>query len=74
MNPQRDGTITKLALERLMEDKDNQWILGGPIITSGMGSLSASIATNIDIWQRNTDQRRKKRTSDNTSNVTRKDT
>ena len=39
-----------------------------------MGSLSASIATNIDIWQRNTDQRKKKRTSDNTSNVTRKDT
>ena len=36
-----------------------------------MGSQNASIATNIDTWQRNTDQRRKK-TSNDVLNVTKK--
>jgi len=32
-----------------MEDEDNQWTLGSPMITSRMESPSASIATSMDI-------------------------
>ena len=74
MNPQRDGMITKLAPEQLMEGEDNQLILGSPMIISKMGSPSASTATNIVIWQRNADQRRKNRKREPVSNVTRKST
>jgi len=41
---------TRPALEQLIEDEDNQWILGSPTITSRMESPSASIATSMDIW------------------------
>ena len=57
-----------------MEDEDNQWILGGPMIISRMGSPSASIATNIDTWQRNAKQRKRNERLGHVSNVTRKDT
>ncbi len=39
---------TRPALEQLMEDEDNQWILGNPIIISKMGSPSALTVTNTD--------------------------
>jgi len=45
--------------------------LGSPTTTSEMGSQSASIVTSIDTWQRNAGQRRKK-TSDDALNVTKK--
>jgi len=41
--------------------------------TSRIGSQNVSIATSTDIWQRNVNQRRKK-TSDNALNVTKKGT
>jgi len=50
MNPQRDAMITRQALEQLMEDENNLWILGSPITTLKMGSPSASTAINTDIW------------------------
>jgi len=37
-----------------------------------MGSRSASIATNTDIWQRNAEQRRKNETHELVSNATRR--
>jgi len=40
---------------------------------SRMGSLSASIATSIGIWQRNADQRRRNKKPGDALNVTRKD-
>jgi len=55
MNPQKDVMTTKQAPEQCMVDKDNQWTLEGPMRISKTGSLSASIATNTDIWQRNAD-------------------
>jgi len=42
-----------------MEGEDNQWILESPIIISKIENLSASIATNTDIWQRNAKQKRR---------------
>jgi len=42
-----------------MEEEDNQWILESPTTISKMGSLSASIVTSTDIWQRNAEQRRR---------------
>jgi len=55
-----------------MEEEDNQWTLGSPTTTLKTGSRSASIATNMDIWQRNPEQRRKNEIHELVSNVTRK--
>jgi len=74
MNPQRDDMITRQALERYMEEEDNQWILGSPTRTSKMESPSASIATNMDIWQKNADQRRGNKRHKLVSNATRRGT
>jgi len=73
MNPQKDTTTTRQVLEQHMVDKDNQWTLKGPTRISKTGSLSTSIATNMDIWQMNADQRRKNERPEYVLNVTRKD-
>jgi len=39
--------------------EDNQWTLESPTTISKMGSLSASIATSTDTWQRNADWRKR---------------
>ena len=57
-----------------MEEEDNQWILGSPMTISRMGSLNASIATSMDTWQRNTDQKRRKEKHEYVSNATRRGT
>jgi len=44
------------------------------MIISKMRSQSASIATSIDIWQRNASQRKKNEKQENISNVTKKGT
>ena len=74
MSLQKDDTITKQAPERHMEEEDNRWILGSPMIISKMGSLSASTATSTDTWQRNAEQRRKNEKHERVLNVTRRDT
>ena len=56
-----------------MEEEDNQWISGNPTRISKTGSLSASIATSIGIWQRNADQRKRNKKLGHALNVTRKD-
>jgi len=55
-----------------MEEEDNQWILGSPTTISKMGSLSASIATNTDIWQRDAKQRGRNETHEPVSNATKR--
>jgi len=40
--------------------------------TSRMGSQSTSIAISMDIWQKNTNQKRKNEKQENVSDVTRK--
>ncbi len=65
--------ITRQAPEQHMEDKDNQWTLKSPMITSKTGSLNASTVTSTDIWQRNAKQRRKNKRPEHALNVTRKD-
>jgi len=52
---------TRLAQEQFIEDKNNQWTLGRPTITSKMGSPSASTATSTAIWQKNAEQKKKER-------------
>jgi len=59
MNSQKDGMITRQALEQYMEDEDNLWTLGSPTRTSRMKSPSASITTSTVIWQRNGDWKRR---------------
>jgi len=44
------------------------------IIISKTGSPSASIATNMDTWQKNAEERRKNERLGHASNVTKKDT
>jgi len=73
MNPQKDAMITKQALEQHMEGKVSLWTLESPMTTSKMGSLSASTATSMDTWKRNTKQRRKNEKLGHVSNMTRKD-
>jgi len=51
--------ITRPALERFMEDEDNQWTLESPTIISKMRSPSASTATSTATWQKNADQKRR---------------
>ena len=72
MSPRRDNRITKQAQAQHMEEGDNQWILGSPTTILKMGSRSASIATNMDIWQRNAKQRRRNGTHEPVSNMTRR--
>ena len=72
MNPQKDDTITRQVLEQHTEEEDNQWILGSPMTILKTGSQSASIATNMDIWQRNAEQRRRNEIHEHVSNVTRR--
>ena len=55
-----------------MEDKDNLWTLGSPMTTLKKENTSALIATNIDIWQKNADRRRKNKKLRSVSNVKRK--
>ena len=52
--------------------EDNQWTLGSPTTTSRIGSLSASIATNMDTWQRNADQKRRNEKREHVLNATRR--
>ena len=56
-----------------MESKVNPWTLESLIITSRTESLSALIATSINIWQKNVDQRKKKVKPGNVLNVRKKD-
>ena len=51
--------ITRPALERLMEDEDNQWTLGSPMIISKMGSASDSTTTSMATCQKNTEWKRR---------------
>ena len=73
MSPQRDAMITRREQKLPMVVEDNQWTLGSPMTTSRMGSLSASIATNMDIWQRNAEQRKGNGRHEPVSNATERD-
>jgi len=64
--------ITKQVPEQHMEDEVNLWTLESPMTTSKMGSLSASTATSMDTWPRNTDRRRKNAKLGSVSNVKRR--
>ena len=70
MNPLKDATITKRKQELPMVVEDNQWTLGSPMTTSRTGSLSASIVTNMGIWQRNAERRKGNEIHEPVSNAT----
>ena len=72
MSPQREDTTTKQEQELPMVVEDNLWTLGSPTTTSRMGSLSASIATNMDTWQRNADRKKRNEKRERVLNATRK--
>jgi len=72
MSPQKEDTITKQVPEQHMEEEDSQWILESPTTISKMGSLSASIATSTDIWQRSAEQRRRNEKYKRVLNTTRR--
>ena len=72
MNPQRDAMITRQKQKQLMEGEISLWILESPMTISRTESLSASIATSMDIWKKNADQRRKNIILGNVSNATKK--
>jgi len=52
--------------------EDNQWTLESPTTISKTGSLSASIATSTDTWQKNADRRRRNKKHEHVLNVTRR--
>ena len=64
MSPQKNKTITRQEQKQLTEGEISSWTLGSP---------NVSIATNIDTWQKNTDQRRKNVKLGNVSNTRKKD-
>ena len=66
--------ITKQALEQHVEKEDNQWILESPMTISKTESLSASIITSMDIWQRNAEWKRRNERHKHVLNVTRRGT
>ena len=72
MNSWKEDMITRPALEQLMEDEDNQWTLGSPMTISKTGSPSASTATSIDTWQKNTKWKRRNKKHKHVSNATRR--
>jgi len=51
--------ITRQAQEPHMVVKNNQWILGGLMTISKTGNQSVLTATNIGIWQKIAEERRK---------------
>ena len=57
-----------------MEGEVSPWTLESPMTTSKTRSLSASTATNMGIWQKNTDQRRRNVKLESASNAKRKGT
>ena len=63
MNLQKDIIIIKQVLEQYMESEISPWTLESPMTTLKIESLSASTATSMDTWQRNTDRRKKKQRS-----------
>ena len=73
MSLQKKDMTTIQEQELYMVEGDNLWTLGIPMTTSRMGSLSASIATNIDTWQRNADRKRRNEKHEHVLNVTRRD-
>ena len=73
MSLQKKDMTTRQEQELYMVEGDNLWTLGIPMTTSRMGSLSASIATNIDTWQRNADRKRRNEKHEHVLNVTRRD-
>ena len=74
MSPQREDTTTRQGQEPHTGEEDNLWTLESPMITSKTGSLNASIATSMDIWQRNADRKGKNRKQEHVSNAKRKGT
>ena len=63
---------TRREQEPHMMEGDNLWTLESPTTTSRMGSLSASIVTNTDTWQRNANQKRRNEKYERVLNVTRR--
>jgi len=66
--------ITIQVQEQHTEGKNSPWTLGKVMTILRMGSLSASTATSMAIWQKNTDPRRKNEKNELVSNVTRRGT
>jgi len=66
--------ITRQVQEQHTEGKDSPWTLERVTTISRTGSLSASIATSMAIWQKNADPRRKNEKYELVSNVTRRGT
>ena len=66
--------ITRQEQEPHTVEEDNLWTLGSPTTTSKMGSLSASIVTNTDTWQRNANQKKKNEKYECALNTTRRGT
>jgi len=55
-----------------MVEEDSQWTLESPMTISKTGSLSASIATSTDTWQRNAEQTRRNKKHEHVLNATRR--
>ena len=63
---------TRREQESHTVEGDNLWTSGSLITTSKMGSLSASIVTNIDTWQRNVDRKKRNKKHECVLNATRR--
>ena len=72
MNPQREDMTIRQKQEPHTVEGDNLWTLGSPTTTSKIGSLSASIVTNMDIWQRNADRKRRNEKREHVLNATKR--
>ena len=59
MSPQKGDMTTRQGQEPHTVEEDNLWTLGNPMTTSRTGSRNASIATNMDTWQKNADQKKR---------------
>ena len=72
MSPQKEDMTTRWEQEPYMVEENNLWTLGSLMTTSKMGSLSASIVTNMDTWQRNADRKRRNKKHEYVLNATRR--
>ena len=72
MSPQKEDMTTRWEQEPYMVEENNLWTLGSLMTTSKMGSLSASIVTNMDTWQRNADRKRRNEKHEYVLNATRR--
>jgi len=73
MSPQKNDKITRQVQEQHTESENSPWALENPMSILRIENQSVSIATSMNPWQKNANQRRKKEKQGDDSSAIKKD-